>query len=133
MIVGGATARRYSRLVVEQGIAGAAGAGYSPTNYDYSTFGFYVAPRPGQEVEPAEAALRKEIATLLEKGVSEEEVAAAKKRLVAGAVYARDNLSTAPRLLGAALPTGGRLEQVEHWPEAPDGGRVGNEGVHAGK
>src|SRR3546814_114612 len=79
IIGGGATARLYSRLVVEQGIAGAAGAGYSPTNYDYSTFGFYVAPHPGQEVEPAEAALRKEIATLLEKGVSEEEVAAAKK------------------------------------------------------
>src|SRR3546814_2859573 len=66
---------------------------------------------------PAEAALRKEIATLLEKGVSEEEVAAAKKRLVAGAVYARDNLSTAPRVIGAALTTGGSLEQVESWPE----------------
>src|SRR3546814_6769759 len=36
IIGGGATARLYSRLVVEQGIAGAAGAGYSPTNYDYS-------------------------------------------------------------------------------------------------
>src|SRR3546814_11531885 len=57
------------------------------------------------------------IATLLEKGVSEEEVAAAKKRLVAGAVYARDNLSTAPRVIGAALTTGGSLEQVESWPE----------------
>src|SRR3546814_9280143 len=66
---------------------------------------------------PAEAALRKEIATLLEKAVSEEEVAAAKKRLVAGAVYARDNLSTAPRVIGAALTTGGSLEQVESWPE----------------
>src|SRR3546814_14680797 len=34
IIGGGATARLYSRLVVEQGIAGAAGAGYSPTNYE---------------------------------------------------------------------------------------------------
>lgn len=120
IIGGGATARLYSRLVVEQGIAGAAGAGYSPTNYDYSTFEFYVAPRPGQEIEPAEAALRKEIDLLLENGVTEEEVAAAKQRLVAGAVFARDNLSTAPRVIGAALTTGGSLEQVESWPERID-------------
>ncbi|MEQ8355449.1 MAG: pitrilysin family protein [Kiloniellaceae bacterium] len=117
IIGGGATARLYSRLVVEQGIAGSAGAGYNPTNYDYSTFSFYVAPRPGGEVEPLEAALRAEIADLLDSGVTEEEVAAAKKRLVAGAVFARDNLSTAPRVIGAALTTGGSLEQIESWPD----------------
>jgi len=117
IVGGGATARLYSRLVVEQGVAGSAGAGYGANNYDYSTFEFYVAPRPGQEIEPAEAALRQEIAKLLETGVTEEEVAAAKKRLVAGAVFARDNLATAPRVIGAALTTGGSLEQIESWPE----------------
>jgi len=117
IVGGGATARLYSRLVVEQGVAGSAGAGYGANNYDYSTFEFYVAPRPGQEIEPAEAALRQEIAKLLESGVTDEEVAAAKKRLVAGAVFARDNLSTAPRVIGAALTTGGSLDQVESWPE----------------
>ncbi|MPZ09998.1 MAG: insulinase family protein [Kiloniellaceae bacterium] len=117
VVGGGATARLYSRLVVDQGVAGSAGAGYSPTNYDYSTFQFYVAPRPGQEIEPAEAALRAEILELLNGGVTAEEVAAAKKRLVAGATFARDSLSTAPRVIGAALTTGGTLEQVEAWPE----------------
>ena len=117
VVGGGATARLYSRLVVDQGVAGSAGAGYSPTNYDYSTFQFYVAPRPGQEIEPAEAALRAEILDLLNGGVTAEEVAAAKKRLVAGATFARDSLSTAPRVIGAALTTGGTLEQVETWPE----------------
>ncbi len=117
VIGGGATARLYSRLVVEQGIAGSAGAGYNPTNYDYSTFTFYVAPRPGGEVAPLEEALRAQIAELLQNGVSEEEVAAAKKRLAAGAVFARDNLATAPRVIGAALTTGGSLEDIEAWPE----------------
>jgi zinc protease len=117
VVGGGATARLYSRLVVDQGVAGSAGAGYSPTNYDYSTFQFYVAPRPGQEIGPAEAALRAEILELLNGGVTAEEVAAAKKRLVAGAAFARDSLSTAPRVIGAALTTGGTLEQVETWPE----------------
>jgi len=120
IIGGGATARLYSRLVVEQGIAGSAGAGYNPTNYDYSTFTFYVAPRPGDEIEPVEEALRAEIAELLENGVTEEEVAAAKKRLVAGAVFARDSLSTAPRVIGAALTSGVSLEEVEAWPERID-------------
>lgn len=117
VIGGGATARLYSRLVVEQGIAGAAGASYSPNDYDYSTFSFYVAPRPGGEVEPLEAALRHEIAELLDQGVTAEEVAAAKKRLVAGAVFARDSLSTAPRVIGSALTTGSTLEDVQAWPE----------------
>ncbi|MEO3428328.1 pitrilysin family protein [Pelagibius sp. CAU 1746] len=117
IIGGGATARLYSRLVVEQGIAGSAGAGYSPNDYDYSTFTFYVAPRPGGEVAPVEAALRAQIAELLQSGVSEEEVAAAKKRLVAAAVFARDSLATAPRVIGAALTTGSSLEDVEAWPE----------------
>ena len=117
VIGGGATARLYSRLVVEQGIAGSAGAGYNPIAYDYATFGFYIAPRPGGDVEALEAALRKEIAELLENGVSADEVAAAKKRLVAGAVFARDSLSTAPQVIGAMLTSGGSLEQVEAWPE----------------
>jgi len=117
IIGGGATARLYSRLVVEQAVAGSAGAGYNPTNYDYSTFTFYVAPRPGGDLEATEGAMRAQIAELLENGVSEAEVAAAKKRLVAGAVFARDNLSTAPRVIGAALTTGGSLEQIEAWPD----------------
>lgn len=117
IIGGGATARLYSRLVVEQAVAGSAGAGYNPTNYDYSTFTFYVAPRPGGDLEATEGAMRAQIAELLENGVSEEEVVAAKKRLVAGAVFARDNLSTAPRVIGAALTTGGSLEQIEAWPD----------------
>ncbi len=114
---GGATSRLYSRLVVEQGIAASAGAGYSPMAYDYTTFDFYGAPRPGGDIEAVQSAMRAQIAELLENGVSEDEVAAAKKRLVAGAVFARDNLSTAPRIIGTALTTGGSLEAIEAWPE----------------
>jgi len=103
--------------VVEQGIAGSAGASYNPIAYDYATFSFYIAPRPGGEVEALETALRSEIAALLDSGVSEDEVAAAKKRLVAGAVFARDSLSTAPQVIGAMLTSGGSLDQIEAWPQ----------------
>jgi len=41
----------------------------------------------------------------------------AKSQLRAGAVYARDSLTTAPRILGRALTTGQSVEDVEAWPE----------------
>ncbi|MFQ5773119.1 MAG: M16 family metallopeptidase [Kiloniellaceae bacterium] len=114
---GGATSRLYRALVVEQGLATAAGSGYDYTAYDTSTFKFYVSPRPGIEVERVEAALRAELARLLENGVGEKEVSLAKRRLKAQAVYARDALRTAPNVFGRALATGRTVEDVENWPE----------------
>ncbi|MDH3473298.1 MAG: insulinase family protein, partial [Rhodospirillales bacterium] len=64
-----------------------------------------------------EAALRAEIRRLLDEGVSAEEVAKAKRRLAASAVFARDSLSTGARIFGTALTTGQSVEEVEAWPE----------------
>ncbi|MGH6948258.1 MAG: M16 family metallopeptidase [Kiloniellales bacterium] len=114
---GGATSRLYRDLVVEQGVASSAGAGYNGGALDLGSFVFYASPRPGGEIDEVEVQLRAEIARLLKDGVTAEEVEAAKKRLIAGAIYARDNLSTAPRVIGAALTTGRTIEEVEAWPE----------------
>ena len=114
---GGTSSRLYSTLVVEQGIAASAGVGYSADSYDRGGFTFYVSPRPGRSLEDAEAALLAEIERVIEEGVTEEEVATAKKRLSAGAVYARDPLSAAPRIIGRALTTGRTIEELENWPD----------------
>lgn len=114
---GGSTSRLYRSLVVEQGLAASAGSGYSAMNFDWSQFRFYAAPRPGQDLAALEEGLRQQIAELLEKGITEEELAAAKKRLISGAVYARDSLDTAPRIFGNALTSGITVEQVEAWPD----------------
>ena len=114
---GGATSRLYRSLVVEQGIAAGAGSSYSGNSLDLGSFSFYVSPRPGREIEAAEAALRAQIEKLLDAGVTEDEVAAAKKRLRAGAVYARDSLGGAPNVFGRALTTGQSVEDVESWPD----------------
>ena len=45
------------------------------------------------------------------------EVARATSRMTAEAVYALDSLSRAVRSFGAALATGGTVEDVEAWPE----------------
>jgi zinc protease len=64
-----------------------------------------------------EAALDSELATLLARGVSHEEVSDAKQRLVADAIFARDSLGGPPRIIGAALATGRSIEDVEAWPD----------------
>jgi zinc protease len=114
---GGSTSRLYRTLVVEQGLAASAGSNYSPSALDWTTFSFYTSPRPGVEFAELEAALRSEIARLLEQGVSAEEVETAKRRLHADAVYVRDSVSAAPRIFGIALTTGGSVARVESWPE----------------
>ena len=120
IIGGGTTSRLYRRLVVDQAIAAAAGSGYGADSMDLSSFAFYVSPRPGVDIEAAEAALRAEIERLAADGVTEAEVAAAKQRLTAAAVYARDSLGTGANILGRALAVGRRVEDVESWPQRID-------------
>ena len=117
---GGTTSRLYRALVVDQSLASSAGTSYDSASIDWGKFHFYLSPRPGADMVQAEAALRSEIRRLLEEGVTDEEVAGAKRRLVAGAVYARDSLNTAPNAFGRALTTGSTVEDVEAWPDRID-------------
>ena len=114
---GGTTSRLYRSLVVEQALAAGAGSSYSSAAYDLSSFNFHASPRPGIELEKVEAALREQIARVRKDGVTEDEVAAAKRRLRASTVYARDSLNTAPNVFGRALTTGSTVEDVEAWPD----------------
>ena len=111
------TSRLYRSLVVDQALAVGAGSGYGANTLDLSSFTLYGSPRPDVPVAQVEAALRQEVARLLEDGVSAEEVEVAKQRMIAQAVYARDSLSTGPRIFGRALTTGQTVADVESWPE----------------
>ncbi|MEL0018806.1 MAG: pitrilysin family protein [Rickettsiales bacterium] len=64
-----------------------------------------------------ETAVEAEIDRLLDTGVTEDEVKMAIERLQAEAIFARDSLSTPPRILGNALMTGQTIADVEAWPE----------------
>jgi zinc protease len=114
---GGATGRIYRSLVVEGGRAVSAGAYYDAEEFGPSRFGFYASPRPGVAVEDLERAIDAEIGKVLTDGVDEDELARAKKRMRASAVYARDSLRTGAQVLGAALANGGAVADVEAWPE----------------
>lgn len=114
---GSSTSRLYRSLVVEKGIAAAAGAWYQGSNLDDAKFGLYLVPRDGVSLEEAEAALDEELKRFMEEGVSAEELERARTMLVAEAVYARDSQEEMARLFGVALTTGSSVQEVIDWPE----------------
>ncbi|NQV84678.1 MAG: insulinase family protein [Rhodospirillales bacterium] len=113
----GATSRLYQSLVVEQKLALSAGAYYGANDRGPSTFGLYASPKPGVSMQTLENKIGEELAKLLEGGVTASELARAKKRMQAQAIFARDSLSAGARTLGAALAIGLTVEDVESWPE----------------
>ncbi len=116
-IIGGdSTSRLYRALVVERKLAVSAGTYYGPTSRGPAQFGVYASPRPGVSLGDLEAALDEELAKILADGVTAEEVARQKKRILADSVYARDSLMRGARILGAALAIGLSTDHVESWP-----------------
>lgn len=114
---GGTTSRLYRSLVVEQGLAVSAGAGYSPDGLGPQTFVVYASPRDGIDLAMLEAAVEAEVAGLLRDGVTEAEVASAVTRMKRQAVFARDDMLAPARLFGEAVAAGGGIAEVEEWPE----------------
>ena len=117
IIGGGTTSRLYKKLVVEMGIAVSATAWFNPDQLDLGSFGLAFSPSSGVTLKTVENALSDEIEKFLKDGITVDEVARAKKTLVARAVYALDSLGTAPNIIGRALATGRTLEDIESWPE----------------
>ena len=114
---GGLASRLYRSLVVDQGVAVSAGSFYAPVAVDDAQFGLFVTPGDGVTLAELEAAVDAEIDRLLTDGVTEEEVARARERLAIEAVYARDSVGAAARVIGRALTTGQTLDEVQMWPE----------------
>lgn len=114
---GGPTSRLYRRLVVEEALAASAGSWYGGSALGAETsFGVYAAPRGETSLETLEAGVDAVIAELVDNGVSFEEVERAKRRIIAGAIYAQDSQSRLARVFGSALASGGTVEDVQEWP-----------------
>ena len=114
---GGATGRIYRSLVVDEAIAASAGAWYSPSDLDLTIFGLWFSPRPGVDIETVRLEIDVQIALLLDEGITERELARAKKRLIDSAVFARDSIGGPARVLGEALTAGQTVADVEAWPD----------------
>jgi zinc protease len=113
----GATSRLYRALVIDKGLAADAGAWYQGVALDATRFGVYASPRPGTGLIQLEQALDGVIAELAEHGVTADELARAKTRLIADFVYAQDNQMALARFYGLALTTGSTIEDLRARPE----------------
>ena len=117
---GGQTSMLYRALVLDQRIAVAAGAYYMGTSLDDTRFYIWAMPAENVTLEALDAALDKVVALVGSTLAEPDDLARAKTRLVADAVYAQDNQATLARWYGAALTTGLTAEDVARWPDGID-------------
>ncbi|MEH6402234.1 MAG: pitrilysin family protein [Sneathiella sp.] len=116
ILSGGVTSRLYSKLVIDEKIASSVGAYYNSGSFDPSTFTLYGSPSNGHSLEKLEIGIHRVINEVLSTGVTAEEVALAKKQMLAAAIYARDSISGAANIFGGALASGELIENVVNWP-----------------
>jgi zinc protease len=114
---GGSNSRLQRALVEDRGLANSAGATYSGTSVDQTLFSVYATPRPHVSLAELETAMDAVVDDLATNGITPEELARAKTRMIADAVYAKDNQATLARWYGAALATGSTVDDVKSWTE----------------
>ena len=114
---GGPTGRLNRSLVVEQRVAVGASLTYNPAMRGPVTLEVSATPVPGGDIDKTEAALTAEVKKLLKDGVTDEETATAKKRMLAANAYARDSLQGPAYAFGMALTSGRTIDDVESWPD----------------
>jgi len=112
---GDATSRLYRELVVEQKLATTVSLNYRSWAVDYGLFTVWLTPASDQTPQTVEAALDRIIRDVLVKGVTAEEVATAKRRLLAQSAFARDSMAGPAFVIGTAVATGVPVEEVESW------------------
>jgi zinc protease len=113
----GNNSRLYQALVVEQKIAVSAGAWYDSGAVDQTKFGVFGSPAQGTALPQLESAIDAVIATVADKGITEDELKRAKTRMIADAVYTHDSQSSMARWYGEALATGSTVADVDGWPD----------------
>ncbi|MGD9914434.1 MAG: M16 family metallopeptidase [Rhizobiaceae bacterium] len=112
---GGFRSRIYQALVVKSPLASSAGAGYSGTALDDTSFSIYGSPRGEASLDEVEKAIDAEIARLIKDGIPDKELEQAKKRYLRSMIFARDNAGGMANLYGSALATGGTVADVQSW------------------
>ena len=114
---GGPSSRLHKALVLDNGLATTAGAGYEESGLGLSSFELLVRPKPGASTEAVEAKVEAVLADLLANGVTAAELARAKVGYHAGTIYGRDSLDGTARVFGEALVTGLTVADVAAMPE----------------
>jgi zinc protease len=113
----GSLSRLYRKLVIEKKIAAGAGAWYGGMAYDMTRFGVSATPLPGVSLEDLEKGVDGVIGDLAANGITAQELARAKTKLVSEVVYSWDDPFSLARMYGAALTTGLTVDEIKGWPD----------------
>ena len=112
-ILDGHDAARLTRhLVREARVAQSAGVGYDATARGPSLFLLMGSPAEGRTRADLEAALRAEIARLVQQGVRADELQRAKAQLISGQVYRRDSMFAQAMEMGGLEMSGLRFDST---------------------
>ncbi len=111
---GTATSRLYRKLVVEDQSAVSVGVSYDPISLNDTSFVIYASPTPETSPAQLEAAIEREITRIVAKGVTLEELEAAKSRKSASFTYYLDSLQGPALLFGRALTSGFDVDYVQN-------------------
>lgn len=120
LVGGGSTSLLYRRMVMEEKIAVAAGAYYMGEALDDTRFYLYALPAEGVALETLEARIDAIVAEVVRRGVPQADLARARTRLVADAIYAQDNQTSMARWYGAGLAIGASVAEIAGWPDRID-------------
>ena len=116
-ILGGSnSARLYKSLVIDKALAVSAGSWYNGRNRGPSEFGFYAEPKSQVEIQAIEKILDDVLQDIIQRGVSDTELARTKQKLQDATILANDSLSYPARAIGAALISGVTIADFEAWP-----------------
>jgi zinc protease len=106
VLSGNETARLNRSLVREQRVASSAGASYDGIARGPDFFFLSATPTPGKSAAEVEQGLRREMARIIDDGVTEEELVRVKAQAIAAEVYQRDSMFFQARVIGTLEMTG---------------------------
>jgi zinc protease len=115
-VLGGNDTSRLNRIFVEdQKIAVSAHCSYDNDGYDPETFSFSATLAPDAKLMSLRTAIDRQIQDVIEKGITDAELADAKRDLLAALAFARDGNNSSVMAF-TRLAVGFTVEQIEDWP-----------------
>lgn len=115
-VLSGDTGLLYEDMVIDKKVAAGVGARYSPRPYDVSSFGLWAATNDEKQLD----GIRERFMTITHKialgGVTREELANAKKRLLIAVIKTRADLTGPADIVGTGLATDRSLLDIQNWP-----------------
>jgi zinc protease len=118
ILADGSTSRLYRKLVVEDKIAATTGGDYSGWGLDGGAVSLYAVAAGDNGLDKIEASVDGVLADIRANGVTEVELARAKKSLLADYIYESDNQASLARRYGWGVAVGRSVKDIEKWPDA---------------